>query len=138
MAATGERTAVRRTSVAGPLGVAGGAALACAYVGAVDPSTHGAYLRCPLHAATGLWCPVCGVTRALHSLLHGNVTAAISANLFLPVVAVLAVWAWLAWLSPKVPRMSRVLPQSTTKVLVVAALVFGVARNLPVFQALAP
>jgi hypothetical protein len=45
-----------------------------------DPSQHGFYPVCLLHATTGLQCPGCGSLRALHQLLHGNVVAAFKFN----------------------------------------------------------
>ena len=38
------------------------------------------YPQCVFHALTGLDCPGCGTTRALHELLHGNVGAAFALN----------------------------------------------------------
>jgi hypothetical protein len=56
-----------------------------------DPTQYGFYPRCPFHALTGLRCPGCGTTRALHELAHGHVADAMRLNalatLALPVVA---------------------------------------------------
>lgn len=38
--------------------------------------------KCPIKLLTGLNCPGCGFQRALHAVLHGNVTEAISYNFF--------------------------------------------------------
>ena len=51
-------------------------AIATAAVFAIDPERVSIFPPCPLHRYTGLWCPGCGTTRALHQLLHGNVAAA--------------------------------------------------------------
>jgi hypothetical protein len=115
------------------LGVAG-----IAYVALVDPNHPGAVaLRCPFHAVTGRWCPGCGMTRALHHALHGQFAAAFSSNLFWPLLVVILGWAWLSWASPATPPLSRV-PAGVWLGLAGAALAFGVARNVPVFAALAP
>ena len=46
-----------------------------------DPNQAGNPLPpCPFHWLTGLYCPGCGATRALHALLHGNVEKAFSMN----------------------------------------------------------
>ena len=59
-----------------------------------DPNRAGNPLPpCPFHWLTGLYCPGCGATRALHALLHGNLQKALSMNpvfvLALPIVALL-------------------------------------------------
>jgi hypothetical protein len=46
-----------------------------------DPNQAGSPLPpCPFHWLTGLYCPGCGATRALHALLHGDVEKAFSMN----------------------------------------------------------
>ena len=44
------------------------------------PSAYGFYPRCPFKLLTGLDCPGCGSTRALHHLLHGQVGEAFRLN----------------------------------------------------------
>lgn len=88
--------------------IAGGVALAgLALVYAFDPATSRFYPPCALHSLTGLQCPGCGGTRALHQLLHGNVRAAFQLNpmlfaamAFVPAVAVrpaIVTKPWFAW-----------------------------------------
>lgn len=62
-----------------------------------DPSAPGSiYPRCPSLWLTGTFCLGCGITRALHALLHGDVAQAMAYNgvalLLGPVV--LGVWAF--------------------------------------------
>ena len=45
--------------------------LAAAGLYLVNPNTTHVPL-CPLHAVTGLWCPLCGATRASYALVHGQ------------------------------------------------------------------
>ena len=102
---------------------------------AADPATSNGYLRCPLHEMTGLWCPGCGVTRATHKAVHGDVIGALGTNLFLPVFAVLAVAAWLTWFLPTIDRRPPAFvtraPASMWVVLGGSLLLFAVLRNLP-------
>lgn len=87
---------------------------------------------CPLHRTTGLWCPLCGGTRATRELMHGDLWAAMGYNPFalvLEVVVMVLVARWLlAWLRgqrrPLVTVREGIL-------LGVALAVFAVVRNLP-------
>jgi hypothetical protein len=121
-----------------PVAMTGAALAALPLLYAVDPNRTRVPL-CPLHAATGLWCPLCGATRATHALLHGDLVTALHDNalyvLGLPVF-VLLWWQWLqSWADP---RPSRNIGAPTVKLLVTVAAVFGVARNLPIGGFLAP
>jgi hypothetical protein len=80
----------------------------------------------------------------MHSLLTGDVAAAVSTNLFTPVVAVLLVagwWWWTrrAWGSQRTPLLAHV-PSSWWVASIVAVVAFGVLRNIPAapFRSLAP
>jgi hypothetical protein len=92
---------------------------------------------CPLHATTGLWCPLCGGLRAVDALVHGDVVAAMQLNLLVVLLLPLA----LAWTLGALRRErhgvpARRVPRGAVVALVVAALVFGVLRNLTWAQAL--
>lgn len=52
-----------------PLGVLAGAALIAPTL--LRPGAHGPVL-CPMRLITGVWCPTCGMTRAVGWLAHGN------------------------------------------------------------------
>jgi len=143
---TAERRAVssRRMQVAS---LATGAALAgaAAVVALNDPSAPGSrFPACGFHATTGLWCPGCGLTRATHHLLTGDVAAALSSNLFTPFVLAAIVASWVTWTLATFGREVRNpilrLPAWSGPALVVLLVAFGVARNLPgdPWQALAP
>ena len=87
---------------------------------------------CPLHRTTGLWCPLCGGTRATRELMHGDLGAAMGYNPFalvLEVVVIALVARWLlAWLRGR----RRPLVTGREGILLgVALAVFAVVRNLP-------
>jgi len=46
----------------------------------VDPTRHAITPPCPYLTLTGLACPGCGLTRAVHFLLHGEVGRAFAFN----------------------------------------------------------
>jgi hypothetical protein len=127
------------SSTRGALLAGAAGALACGYVALVNPSRPGRLpsIPCPFHAATGLWCPGCGMTRAFHAVLTGHPVAAFGHNLLWPLVVVIAGWLWLSRLSPRIPKLTRA-PTLLWVVLIIAAGAFGVARNVPALSALAP
>lgn len=118
----------------------GGIALAGTLVVALrDPHVSGSFGYCPLFAATGLFCPACGGLRATHDLTHADLAGAWSMNPLWVVLAPVAVALWVWW----VVRVARgrsapLLPAWSAWVFLGALLVFGVLRNLPGFEALAP
>ncbi len=132
-----------RRQVAGALGCGCALAAAAVYVAINDPSSPGVHLpACPLYATTGLWCPGCGMTRATHALLRGDIAAAFGFNLFFPLFVGGIVIAWLAWLRRSLgcspifafSRLPTWLPVAAGTGLIA----FGVLRNVPGFQALGP
>ena len=92
----------------------------------IDPAMQSFLPPCLFHAYTGLHCPGCGATRALHRLAHGDCIAALRLNalvvLGLPLGCVIAVC-----------RKSRGLPSSWLRAFFVCTALFGVARNIPLF-----
>ena len=67
------------------------------------PASYGFYPRCPFHLLTGLQCPGCGSTRALHQLLHGNVGAAFRLNPMLFALIPLALFSAPSFLRGRTP-----------------------------------
>ncbi len=119
---------------AGPAAAAAAAAGVCAAAAVLNPY-RGQAPPCPFHELTGLWCPICGSSRALHSLLHGDAGAAFGHNPLLIALLPLLVWAWLAWTLDSVggPHLWRIPAKRWVLVAFVATtVVFWVARNLPV------
>jgi hypothetical protein len=94
-------------------------------------------VACPFHAATGLWCPGCGMTRASIDMLTGHPMAALGTNVLWPLAAVVVGWVGLSLLGHRLPRPTRV-PSGVWLGAVAVTTAFGVLRNLPAFGALAP
>ncbi len=89
---------------------------------------------CMFHAFTGLYCIGCGLTRALHALVHGDVAGALGMNplgvLMLGLVPLMLAWGR-GW-QPRAlqPVMAVVMEPKLWLVLLPA---YWVARNLPWF-----
>ena len=87
---------------------------------------------CPLHRTTGLWCPLCGGTRATRELMHGDLWAAMGYNPFALVLEALAVLLVVRWLFVSARGRRRPLVTGGEGILLGAALVvFAFVRNLP-------
>jgi hypothetical protein len=112
--------------------VGSGAVLAGAlgYVGLVDPHRPDSFFPvCPFRLLTGWNCPACGGLRMMHDVLHGDLAAAITDNVFLLLgIPMLAGWVLLRRRSGKplfsVPAVASVL---------VAMVAWTALRNLPGF-----
>jgi hypothetical protein len=112
-------------------------------VGLGHPGTSRWFPPCPFHAATGLWCPGCGSTRATHELLHANVAGAFSLNPLFVLVVPFAAYVYAAWALRLTTgrELPRPRPSRRWSAIVLAVLVaFAVARNLspPVVAWMAP
>jgi hypothetical protein len=122
-----------RRPVAAPV-VAGGILLAgCVALAVVDP-THGPPI-CPFKAVTGLDCPGCGGTRALHQLFTGHLGAALSYNLLAVVILPVLLWGLFTSLTKVLggPRWRSVsIARPWIWIAFAGVAVFWVVRNLPV------
>jgi hypothetical protein len=105
-----------------------------------DPNAPGSWFpSCVFHDLTGLYCPGCGITRALHALVHFDLQRAFAMNAFfvlsLPLLAAMALQA---------TTRRALLPAALQRIVfdgrwwIGALLIFGLLRNLPAFARLAP
>lgn len=128
VAAAGPRTRMLRGAAV--LALVLGAVLLVRWIG---PRPSGLYPRCPFNVLTGLLCPGCGATRAVHALLHGEFARAWCFNPLLLALLPLVGWwagrafAWVVGLAAP----PAALPRRLAIGLFVAILVFSVVRNLP-------
>ena len=118
----------RRLSVALGFGalMAGG----LGYVGLVDPhKPDSVFPMCPFRLLTGWNCPACGGLRMTHDVLHGDLAAAITDNVFLLVgIPVLA-----GWLLLRRRRDKTLLTVPAAATVIIAMLAWTVVRNLAGF-----
>lgn len=118
----------RRLSVA--LGFGALMAAGLGYVGLVDPhQPDSVFPMCPFRLLTGWNCPACGGLRMTHDVLHGNLAAAITDNIFLLV----AIPMLAGWLLLRRHREKSLLPVPAVTTIMIAMLAWTVVRNLPGF-----
>jgi Protein of unknown function (DUF2752) len=113
------------------------------FLRALDPATSGIYPPCPVYYLTGWYCPGCGSLRAIHQLLEGNLRGAWAMNpltvMLLPFLAYGMASETFRLLRGKgLPQIF--IPGAWIQVLCAVIIVFGIARNLPLypFHLLAP
>jgi hypothetical protein len=105
-----------------------------------DPGAAGnLFPSCLFHDITGWYCPGCGITRALHALVHFDLVRAFAMNALLvvslPVLGFMALQGF---------TRRALLPTAVSRVVfngrvwIGALLVFGIARNLPGLDIFAP
>jgi hypothetical protein len=110
-----------------------GACLACVggYVALADPGDGGG-VPCPFRVVTGWWCPGCGLTRATHQVLRGDLVQALRFNVFVLVVLLGIAAAWISWVRSAATGVPvRPIRPSLVGAATAVALAFAVVRNLP-------
>jgi hypothetical protein len=98
-----------------------------------DPNAgNSRFPPCVFKAITGFYCIGCGLTRALHALVHGDILRAFSMNplavLVLPLLPLMLLDARGATPAPLKPFMSAVM---TPKLWLILLPAYWIARNLP-------
>lgn len=133
-ASTSSATPARR-ALALPVTVGCLAVGAAGYVAARDPSSTANYPGCVVRSVTGLWCPGCGLTRAAHHLLNGDIGQALGYNaLVIPVGLLLAI-TWTAWLmGGRGPGWVHRAALPAWLALAIVAVTFTILRNVPAFD----
>ena len=107
-----------------------------------DPNLAGGFFpACLFLAFTGLYCPGCGITRALHALIHGDLGQMMAMNPLLPLLLVGLPVLVLQGLGYRLPLPAPILrTMQSPAIWLGVILVFWFARNLPwsPFVSLAP
>ena len=99
---------------------------------ALDPSTSGAFPQCFFLSLTGYKCPGCGIQRAIHALLHGDVAGAFRYNAFLMVaIPWIALCLFAESRRTRNPRLyARLNPEFLMWLLLAAVLIWWILRNI--------
>lgn len=123
--------------VAGPAVVVGLAGIGCAGIWFGDPTTPGGPLPvCPTKLLFGIDCPGCGSLRAIYSLMHGDLGAAIHYNAVGVACMGLLVWAFGAycvglWRGRRVRSWQH--QRWAAVILLIVVVAWFVIRNIPVY-----
>lgn len=93
-------------------------------------------IPCIFHKITGLYCPGCGITRAIKSLIKGDIYSSFRNNMLLYIVVPLI------FVLQVVNKVSNIKIKRINNVIFVFLLIFtigyGILRNIPAFSYLAP
>lgn len=103
--------------------------ITCAIILLSDPFAADSLMPpCLFHALTHFYCPGCGVTRAVHALLHGHLSLALSMNpLAVLAIPLIPVMLWNT-ARPGTVWMARASDGRAWLALVIA---FFILRNMP-------
>ena len=103
------------------------------------------FIPCPVNLTTGLYCPGCGNTRALHSLVHLDILGMLDYNLMFPFLFFILAWLLAGeYLNLLLGRRVLWLPRRVPPILIILAAIaltaFTILRNVPFypFTILAP
>lgn len=116
-------------AVVGAVAVHAGAAL---FFAGHDPYHSQVFAPCPFRAVTGLRCPGCGGTRAMYSLLNGDLAGAIRMNPLVLVLYPVVIGFGTSVLADyrASSRLAKVLSWSAFALLMAGVLYSGLIRNL--------
>ncbi len=99
-------------------------------------------IPCFFHELTGLYCPGCGITRLIFSLLEGNISDAYNYNrlvfILLPFIFVYSIYNVYLYIYNKEDKLMCIIPNYVIYMLLFVVVVFGVLRNISAFSYLAP
>ena len=102
----------------------------------------GIVIPCVFYELTGLYCPGCGVTRMIFSLLKLDFYQAFRYNilvfLFIPFILVCVIDFIIKKLNNKSDYLYQKIDDKVWIILLIITLLFGVVRNIPIFDYLIP
>lgn len=95
-------------------------------------------IACVFYEITGLYCPGCGITRSILSLIDGDIYQAFRYNpiifIDIPLIIIASIIDFIYKDNKKVKKVTNAI----YIMLLIITLVFGVLRNIPYFSFLAP
>ncbi len=95
-------------------------------------------IPCVFHELTGLYCPGCGITRLLFSLLELNFYQAFRSNPLVFILLMLSILYLILKLILKRFNINLTIPNYIYYFLLIIVIIFGILRNIPGFEFLKP
>lgn len=97
---------------------------------------------CPILHLTGFYCPSCGISRMLFALFHGDFYQAFRYNALLFCLLPFLLFLWLdvliKWIWKKPNYLIKRIPHGIWYAFLVVFILFGIARNITIFDFLKP
>lgn len=96
-------------------------------------------IPCLFYEITGYYCPGCGITRVLFSLLKLDFYQAFRYNPLIFILIIITVIYWLVkFILKKFMNISIEIPNYVYYILLIIVIIFGILRNIPMFDFLSP
>lgn len=96
------------------------------------------FIPCIFHKLTGLYCPGCGITRMIISIINLNFKKAFEYNqlafILSPFIMIYAVIYYYNWIQNKQYKIN----EKIWYALIIISIIFMILRNIPQFDFLAP
>lgn len=103
---------------------------------------YGFYIPCLFHKLTNLYCPGCGITRCIVSLLKGNISEAFKYNrlafILLPFLTIYFIYKIYRYLTNSQDKIIKKIPNIIWIILLIITILFGILRNIKYFTFLRP
>ncbi len=100
------------------------------------------YIPCPIYKLTGYYCPGCGITRMLNSLIHLEFYQAFRYNAFIFILFPIFILYFILQLRSHYTNKDNIMNTKQFNkfwyILIILAIIFGIIRNIPLFAYLAP
>lgn len=108
-----------------------GAVIGIILVKMYNPEKESFFVPCGVYKLTGIKCPGCGMTRAVHNLLNGNILKSLWYNLMLiPLIIVVsyALYRYIRYLIKSEEIINKTL-EIMLKIYLIMLIIFGITRN---------
>ena len=107
----------------------------------LDKNYH-IHIPCLFHKITGLYCPGCGMTRLIFSLLEGRIYDAYNHNrlvfIMLPFIVIYFKYQFYLYIFNKKNKIICRIPNKCIYILLFVVILFGILRNIDAFSYLKP